>query len=136
MKRNVLIIFLSALTFGCTKKRVDVVDCPAQPCTYDFRSIAVQFKSNGGDIVTVKDYSVVNKRTKETLSDNRGVNQAGYYLVVDDSKLRKLSTSGDDITVKGTHPTTGQTKTASFKISGGCNCHVARLSGPETITFD
>jgi len=137
MKYNILIAaVLMALISGCTKKHTEVVDCPAQPCTMEFRSITVQFKSKDGSVITVKDYAVINQRTKQTLSDNRGINPAGYYTVVDDSMLRKVSTNGDELTVKGTHPTTGQTKTASLKISGGCNCHVARISGPETITFD
>jgi hypothetical protein len=85
----------------------------------------------------VKNYTVVNQRTNESLtSSGTGINSAGHYTVVDDGMLKKLSTAGDDIIVTASHPTNGQTKTAIYKISGGCNCHVGRIAGPEVVAFD
>jgi hypothetical protein len=46
------------------------------------------------------------------------------------------STDGDIIKVSATDPATNQTKSVNMKISGGCNCHVAKISGPDTVKFD
>jgi hypothetical protein len=40
------------------------------------------------------------------------------------------------VIISGTHPTTNVTKTVTFKISGGCNCHVEKVSGSSTVVFD
>jgi len=137
MKKTIAIILLTACSFGCTKKQASVLSCPAQMCTMNFASIGVQFQDKSGNAITVKNYTVVNQRTGEILtSSGTGMNSAGYYRVVDDGMLKKLSSEGDEIIVTSTHPTTGQIKTATYKISGGCNCHVARISGPEIIAFD
>lgn len=137
MKKTIAIALLIACNFGCTKKQTSVLNCPAQMCTMIFASITVQFQDKNGSAVTVKNYTVVNQRTNESLtSSGTGMNSAGHYTVVDDGMLKKLSTEGDDIVVTATHPTNGQTKTATYKISGGCNCHVDRISGPQVIAFD
>ncbi len=134
--KNAILLLLVACCLGCTKKRSEIVDCPAQPCTFIFASVTVQFKDKDGSVVAVKDFAAVNQRTKETMSPKEQViNGAGYYTIVDDGSLRKLSTEGDDIVVTAKHPTTNQIKTTSYKISGGCNCHVEKLSGPEVVTF-
>jgi hypothetical protein len=86
----------------------------------------------------VKNYSAFNKRTQKNLvtGSQKVMNEPGSYTIADDGMRAQLSTQGDEIVVSATHPTTGQIKTATFKISGGCNCHVERISGPQTITFD
>jgi hypothetical protein len=103
-----------------------------------FVSINVKFQDKNGNALEVKNFSAVNQRTNESISsgNQQGINGVGYYTVADDNTRSKLSTQGDEVVVTATHPTTGQTKTATFKISGGCNCHVARISGPQVITFD
>jgi hypothetical protein len=136
MIKKILTILLIAGFFGCTKKQSEVLDCPSQPCTLMFASISVQFQEKNGNAVSVKNFTAVNQRTNETLSSGGpGLNGTGY-TVADDGMRSKLSTAGDDVIVTATHPTNGQTKTATFKISGGCNCHVERISGPQVITFD
>ncbi|MEO6850064.1 MAG: hypothetical protein ABI203_07480 [Mucilaginibacter sp.] len=60
----------------------------------------------------------------------------GARIVVDDSNRKDLSTDGDNVKVSGTNPVTGQVAMGIFKISGGCNCHVGKLSGPDTIKFN
>jgi len=137
MTKKIFIALLIVCCLGCTKKQSEILDCPAKPCTMNFVSVTVQFREKNGNVVEVKNYTVVNQRTKESLlSTNTGINFAGYYTIVDDSMLRKLSTNGDEVVVTATHPTNGQTKTATYKISGGCNCHVERISGPQVIAFD
>lgn len=129
---------LIAGLFGCTKRQSEVLDCPAQPCTLVFASITVKFLDNSGNAVEVKSYSAFNKRTQKKLvtGNLKLMNDAGFYTIVDDAMRAQLSTQGDEIVVSGTHPTTGQTKTATYKLSGGCNCHVERISGPQVIAFD
>jgi len=138
MIKKLFILFLIACFFGCTKKQGEVLDCPPQACTMVFVSINVQFQDKNGNALAVKNYSAVNQRTNESISSGtqQGINGVGYYTVADDNTRSKLSTQGDEVVVSATHPTTGQIKTATFKISGGCNCHVARISGPQVITFD
>lgn len=138
MTKKILFVLLLAFCFGCTKKQSQVLDCPSQPCTMIFASVNVQFKEKAGNVVEVKNYSAFNKRTEKNLipANQKGMNEAGFYTIVDDSMRPQLSTQGDEIVVSATHPTTGQKKTTIYKISGGCNCHVHRTSGPDVITFD
>jgi hypothetical protein len=138
MTKKIFIVLLVAFCFGCTKKQRDVLDCPPQACTMVFVSVNVKFQDKNGNALAVKDFSAVNQRTKEIIStgNQQSNNGVGYYTVADDNTRSKLSTQGDEIVVSATHPTTGQTKTATFKISGGCNCHVERISGPQVIAFD
>lgn len=135
MIKKIFFLLLIACFFGCEKKQSDTLDCPAQPCTLMFASINVQFKDGSGNFVAVKNFTVVNQRTKESLSSTNPA-MDGYHTIVDDGIRNKLSTEGDEIIVTATHPTNGQTKSATYKISGGCNCHVERISGPQVITFD
>jgi hypothetical protein len=60
----------------------------------------------------------------------------GYYIVATDNNKMDYSTDGDIIKASATDPATNQTKTVNLKISGGCNCHVAKISGPDTVKFD
>ena len=137
MKKTLIIALLIASCFGCSKKQSEALGCQPQACTMVFASINVQFQDKSGNAVTVKNYKVVNQRTKESLtSSGTPINSAGYYTLVDDGMLKLLSTTGDEIVVTATNPITGQTKTATFKISGGCNCHVAKISGAQIVTFD
>jgi hypothetical protein len=139
MIKKILIVLLIAGFFGCTKKQVETLqDCPAQPCTLSFASINVKFLDKSGNAVEVKNYSAFNKRTEKNLvtGSQKVMNEPGSYTIADDGMRSQLSTQGDEIVVSATHPTTGQVKTATYKISGGCNCHVERISGPQVIKFD
>jgi hypothetical protein len=136
MTKKIFIILLITCCFGCSKIQQDAIDCPAQPCTLSFASISVQFQDKNGNAVSVKNFTAINQRTNETLSSGSpGLNGSGY-TVADDGMRSKLSTKGDEVIVTATHPTNGQIKTATFKISGGCNCHVDRISGPQVVKFD
>jgi hypothetical protein len=136
MIKKIFIVLFLACFFGCTKKQSEVLDCPPQACTMVFASISVHFQDKNGNAVNVKNFTAINQRTNETLSSGSpGLNGTGY-TIADDSMRSKLSTKGDEVIVTATHPTNGQTKTATYKISGGCNCHVERISGPQVVTFD
>jgi len=137
MTKKIFILLVLACCLGCKKKQAEVIDCPPKFCTLNFASVTVQFQDKNGNVVAVKDYTVINQRTKENLTlTNTQINNAGDYMIVHDGMRSKLSSEGDDIVVTATHPTNGQTKSATYKISGGCNCHVERISGPQVIKFD
>jgi len=138
MTRKIFIVLLVSCCLGCSKIQRDVVDCPAQPCTLVFASINVKFLDKNGSEVEVKNYSAFNKRTEKNLvtGSQKVKNEVGSYTIADDGMRSQLSTQGDEIVVSATHPTTGQIKTTTYKISGGCNCHVERISGPQVINFD
>jgi hypothetical protein len=61
---------------------------------------------------------------------------AGSELIASDATKDEYSTDGDDIRITATSASTEQVKTVIIKISGGCNCHVAKLSGPDIVKFD
>jgi len=113
--------------------------CATQVCTMEFRTIAIKFLDKDGHQITVDGYKSLDKRTNVVLHDNAvlvpGV-YPPYYNVASDNDLSKLSDDGDDIEISGTNSVTGQTKTTVVKVSGGCNCHVSRISGPDSLKFD
>ncbi|MGF7077871.1 hypothetical protein [Mucilaginibacter sp. UYCu711] len=111
--------------------------CGTQVCTYLFAIITVHFADRNGQGVSVQNYSAVNQRTHEKLLPTAQLDAyPGTYAVADDNMRSKFSNEGDDVVVSGTSPTTGQTKTVTLKISGGCNCHVNKESGDNTVVFD
>ena len=120
------------------KQRV-IETCENKACTLNLVTITMQFVDKNGDGVALKDYSAVNLRTNDTIGP-AGANvrhMRGYYAVVDDSYLLKLSAKGDQIRVTGTDSVSNQTKSATIKVAGGrCACHVTKLSGPDKIQFD
>ncbi|HEK21161.1 hypothetical protein [Mucilaginibacter sp.] len=115
--------------------RSTTVGCPAnQICTEIFTSVGTRFVDRNGNNVAVTDFKVFNQRTHKKI-EPRGVLSGGSgfknYTIVTDANRKDLSTGGDDIKVTAIY---GNRKVeAFFKISGGCNCHVERLAGPEKI---
>ena len=98
----------------------------------------MHFTDAGNNPVIVTDFKVFDLRTNKAIVHITPPNAvaSNYMEVVDDKDLKDLSTYGDNIRVSATDPSTGQTKTAILKIAGGCNCHVAKLAGPDTIQFN
>ncbi len=134
------IIFLSIVVSGCELTGQEPNDMPCGPktCTAEFASIGVKFVDKTGNAVVVKDFTSINKRTGLNVkyAGSNSVYVAGNYGVATDSDLKDFSETGDDVLVSGTHPSTGQIKTATFKVSGGCACHIRKISGPTEIVFD
>ncbi len=101
--------------------------------------VQVKFKNASGNPVSVKDFSAINKRTGESTVQNNEpptVNNQGIYTVASDADVKKLTESGDVITVSATHPATNKTTSAEFVVSGGkCACHITKVSGPAEITL-
>jgi len=138
MKKNMWLLVLTALfCYGC-KKNVKTA-CGTQVCTDIFASVGVHFQDKDNNPVAVSNYNVVDLRTNQQLKnvmETNGNLVPGFRIVADDSNLKDLSTDGDNLKVTGTNPATGQTLSVQLKISGGCNCHVSRVSGPDTIRFN
>jgi hypothetical protein len=136
--KKIAVLILIAGFFSCHKTK-DSAACGTQACTEVFASIGVGFADINGSPVTIKNFSAINQRTKQSVvpvSPVSGPAQPGYYIVTDDNSKKDFSTEGDEVIISGTHPTTNVTKTVTFKISGGCNCHVEKVSGSSTVVFD
>jgi len=142
MLKRLTLFLLIACCVACDKNQQKSAGCTAQICTDIFVSINIHFTDNTGKLINVQNFSAVDQRThlalqaKYTIIVPMPVANTKDYLVADDSMLSQLSTDGDDILITATNPATNQTKTVTLKISGGCNCHVTKISGPDTVAFD
>jgi hypothetical protein len=135
MIRKLTLLLLIACCVSCHKSNQAV--CGMQECTKNNVTISVGFANQNGSAVVVKDYSAINQRTHaKVLSPGNYDTVPGFYIIADDSMRSQFSTEGDDVIITATHPTTNQTKTVTFKISGGCNCHVEKVSGTSPVVFD
>jgi hypothetical protein len=136
MIRKLAVLLLIACCFSCHKSNQQTA-CGMQECTENNVTIGVSFTNQDGTGVTVKDYSAINQRTHEKVLSPGNYNTVpGFYILADDSMRNQFSTEGDEVLITATHPTTNQTKTVTFKISGGCNCHVEKVSGTSPVVFD
>jgi hypothetical protein len=136
-KKFSFLLLILLISQACNKNKV-TPGCHLQVCTDIFTSIGATFEDNQGQPIAIENLQVKNLHTNLNLT--RRVNNVlwviGYYIIADDSALKQLSTDGDDIQVSATNPATNQTKTTIFKIEGGCNCHVIKISGPDKIMFN
>ncbi|MBC7400282.1 MAG: hypothetical protein H7289_10075 [Mucilaginibacter sp.] len=136
-KRLAVLVLITGF-FSCHKAKEQAA-CGTQACTQIFTKIGVNFADINGSPVNVKNFSAINQRTKLStvpISAVDGPVQTGVYIVTDDNGKANFSTEGDEVIISGTSPTTNVTKTITFKISGGCNCHVEKVSGESTVVFD
>jgi hypothetical protein len=125
------------LCSACAKNQQTA--CGTQVCTDLFATVNMHFVDKNNNNVQVANFKVVDLRTNKVIVHiiPPNVNYVvDYQEVVDDNDIKDLSTEGDHIQVSATNPATGQIKTAIMKIAGGCRCHVTKLSGPDSITFD
>jgi hypothetical protein len=131
-------LLLLCSLFGCEKKTEKVDGCNTGPCTLLFATVSVNYTDKDDQPVDVQNFTAINQRTKLSVLPGTQNNMAGkgHYLITDDGKKDQFSSEGDEVIVSATYAATGQTKTATFKIAGGCNCHINRVSGPQTISFD
>lgn len=139
MNKNLPILLLSmVLLSACSKNKPQKPACGSQVCTAIFATVGIHFTDKQGNGLAVENFSVFNLSSNKPLTP--GVPNLdlvkGYYIIASDSDKQDFSTDGDNIRVSATDPATNQTKTATFKISGGCNCHVAKISGQDTLAFD
>jgi hypothetical protein len=136
MNKFLLLSLFGLLIVGCGKNQQPRLSCNGTGvCTLEFASVNILFTDNADKPVNVQNFSAVNQRTGLKLDVTPGSSMSvGSYTIANDNTRDQLSDEGDNILVSGTYA--GQTKTALLKISGGCNCHVKKESGPSTIKFD
>ncbi|WP_143822294.1 hypothetical protein [Mucilaginibacter pedocola] len=138
LKKITFLLCLTTTGFtACTNKKNS---CDAsQMCTEEFRSISVRFQDKAGSTVAVKDIVVTNLRTNTAIVA-KGVIDPGFspdlHTIATDSNKSDFSAEGDNVKVTATSVADSKTATATLKISGGCNCHISKLSGPEIIVFE
>ena len=139
MKRSTLLLFI-VICFSACKSNRNTDGCGMQPCTASFAYLGIRLINNQGHVVTPKNFSAVNLRTNKTLTSVQYPPAidfaAGFVLLTSDANIKDFSTDGDDVKVTATDSLTNQTKTATLKIAGGCNCHISKISGPDIIVFD
>lgn len=130
-----LSVLISVVVAGCGKGNLPEAGCEAKACTYEFRSITINFVNNADQPQNVNSFSAINQRTGlEVERSPSPWSSLHTFTIADDSKLSQFSTEGDNVLITAT--ANNQTKTAIVKIAGGCNCHVERKSGPQTVKFD
>ncbi|WDZ99597.1 hypothetical protein [Mucilaginibacter sp. SJ] len=139
--RKCVFLFLLAVTFLGCKKHNQQKGCLAQACTLEFASITVRFVTTEGLPTPGKNVTVINLRTHQAIiakGNGAVVPSAGpnLFTIATDNNKSEFSTEGDDVELTATDVITNITKTTTFKISGGCNCHIAKISGPDKITFN
>lgn len=138
MNKLILLSLFGLLIAGCGKNPQPRLGCGTGICTMEFASVNMQFTDNADNPVNVQNFSAINQRTGLKLEVNPANSippgTVGSYVIANDNTRDQLSDEGDNILVSGTY--NGQTKTAVVKISGGCNCHVKKESGPSVIKFD
>ena len=138
MYNKLIILFIVAVSLASCKKTQKKTPCGPQICTDLFASVGIHYTDNSGKPIAVNNFSVFDVTSNKQL--HPGVPNwdlvMGYYIVASDNNKMDYSTEGDNIKVSATDPATNQAKIINLKISGGCNCHVARISGPDTVKFD
>jgi len=130
-----LAIGLIASSCKTTKERA----CEDLVCTMEFRTVTVKFLDNLGKPVVVKDFRSINLRNHESMRGGRldADTAKGIYTVASDANLKGLTNKGDTVLVFAKHPLSNVLKEGKFVISGGvCACHIAKVSGPDTIVFE
>jgi hypothetical protein len=138
-KKLFVLLLIATCCLGCDKKK-ESVGCGTGACTLSFASITIRYTDKNGTGITVQNFTAINQRTKLSVvpsNPQTGVFiEPGYRIVTDDGMKGHFSADGDDVIVSATNPNTNQTKSVTLKISGGCNCHIDKLSGPQTVVFD
>ncbi|WP_147321951.1 hypothetical protein [Mucilaginibacter conchicola] len=140
MKKFLTALLLTAISLGACKKNSNKGGCDTQMCTNEFVSVTMRFTNKDGSPVTISGVTVINMRTNKPVELPKYSPSidyvAGTVLVADDGTKNQFSTGGDDIKITAKSDATGQVKSVMYKISGGCNCHVNKISGDLTVAFD
>ena len=140
MYKKILLVLMLAVSLTACKKNNNKPACGTQNCTEIFAVVSFSFTGADGKPTAIKDVSLINARTGKAVpapSYAATINTVpGVVIVATDETKSAFSAEGDDVRITATSVATGQTKQVIIKISGGCNCHVDKVSGPETAKFD
>ncbi|HEK21164.1 MULTISPECIES: hypothetical protein [unclassified Mucilaginibacter] len=138
MKR--LCILLLVLVCGLSACKKNKGGCAAQVCTDEFASVGIVFTNSDGSAVALSDIEVINLRTNKPVQRPPMPPAIDYVpglvLLANDNTKAEFSSKGDDVRITVKSSQTGKVKSVTLKIAGGCNCHVSKLSGPDTVAFD
>lgn len=139
MTKRILLLMLIAAFSACNKNNRVKPGCSTGICTDLFATINIHYVDNTGTGIGVKDFSVKNLRTGLAVKTGGSFDygaSSGIRSVADDGNLKEFSSEGDEVQVSATDSLTNQTMVSTLKISGGCTCHIEKLSGPDTVKFD
>ncbi|MEB0260662.1 MULTISPECIES: hypothetical protein [unclassified Mucilaginibacter] len=140
MYKKLFLVLMLAVSLSACKKSENKSACGTQICTAVFAVVNFSFTDAAGKPTEIKDVTLINVRTGKAVpatSYAATVNMVpGAIIVATDETKSAFSTEGDDIRITATSVATGKTKQVTIKVSGGCNCHVAKVSGVDTIKFD
>jgi hypothetical protein len=133
------VVAVSALMVGFIGAAACYEDAPTSPCacTEEYRLYTIEVVDGAGEPVADVIIRRTNLRTSKVLEPGwLGMLEPGVYLVADDHMLDDFSSLGDDLRVIGEKE--GATFQADFvfAVPGPCRCHVEKLSGPNTVTFE
>lgn len=138
MTRKILLFLLITACLSC-KKNHQKPGCSIGKCTLEFASVGIRFVDKAGEGVIVTNFSAKNLRSDSLIVAGAVIDPGfspAYKTIATDNNLKQFSTEGDNVQITATHPDTHQIKTAVVKIAGGCACHISKISGPDTVTFD
>lgn len=128
--KRYLFLILSLTIFACN-------DFPFKSCTKEFRYIGITFVDKVGQPRAVKNFKVINKRTAEQIFSSSHGALKGLYIVIDDSSVEKVRSSGDELMVSVTDSVNNATKSVTVKVKGGRGaCHIEKISGPEQVELE
>lgn len=140
MYKKILFVLLAAVSLSACKNSLNNVACGTQVCTDEFAYLGITIKAGTDTLVAVSNIKVVNLRTNKEVERPLYPPNVDFVrntvLIADDSTKNQFSSAGDDVQITATNTKTNQTKSITIKISGKCNCHVAKVSGPDELVFD
>lgn len=140
MSKKLLLVLMLGVSLSACNKNNNKPACGTQNCTAIFAVVSFSFTDANGKPTAIKDISLTNLRTGKAVpatSYAATINTVpGVIIVATDETKNVFSIEGDDVRIMATSEATGKTKQVAIKVSGGCNCHVNKISGPETAKFD
>jgi hypothetical protein len=138
--KHLSIILLVVLFLSACKSDKNTQGCGVKECTTSFAYLGIRITDNDGKAAKLKSFTAINLRTNKSLTPVQYPPNidfvAGFVLLASDSNIKDFSTDGDDVKITAIDSASNQTKTSTLKISGGCNCHLNKLSGPDVMAFD
>ena len=140
MKKLLVLILPLLIVLAACRKKDNSAGCQtSRACTAEFASIGVQFIDKDGNYLKVNDITVTNLRSNSEILVKNKV-EAGFspntYFIATDANKDEFSTAGDDVKLTTTTVGTNKLVTAMLKISGGCNCHIQKVSGTNKIVVE
>ena len=137
IKNSLFLLLFSLLLASACKNNQKNSACGTQVCTDLFAEVTVTFHNNTDTPINIQNLTVTDQRTGAVVVNQLPSTATGTYVIASDSNLKLLSAAGDNLLVTATDPATGQALTFTEKVTGGtCACHVAKVSGPEIVTFN